>query len=339
MKRLPSEGRKSIMLIAMFTLVLILVASAGGFMLIMPGRSHKGPLPPLGADEALLRDRLRGHVSVLAEKIGERNISHYRALGLAAEYITSHLRESGLSVRKEPYWIGDKEVANIEAELKGTARPEEIVVVGAHYDTVPGSPGANDNASGVAALLEIVSIFRYARTARTIRFVAFVNEEPPYFMSETMGSLVYARRARNRKDKIVAMLSLETIGYYSDRPKSQLYPAPFSLFYPDTGDFIGFVSDLGSRKLLRRAIGTFRESTHFPSEGLAAPAGIEGVGWSDHWSFWQAGYPAIMITDTALFRYPHYHESSDTPDKLDFERMARVVKGIGGVVGELANSK
>ena len=152
-----------------------------------------------------------------------------------------------------------------------------------------------------------------------------------------MGSRVYARRAKERGEKIVAMLSLETIGCFTDVPKSQHYPPPFNLFYPDTGNFVGFVSDLGSRALLLRTIGTFRATTHFPSEGLAAPGWIEGIGWSDHWSFWQEGYPAVMVTDTAPFRYLHYHEAEDTPEKLDYERMARVVAGIGRVVVNLSN--
>lgn len=306
-------------------------------MAIMPGHTHKGPLPPITADEALLRDQLRGHVLVLAEKIGERNTLRYRSLGLAAEYLSAHLRGLGLSVREEPYRVEDKEVVNIEAEVKGTTRPEEIVVIGAHYDSEPGSPGANDNASGVAALLELARLFRNAKPARTVRFVAFVNEELPYFQSEAMGSLVYARRAKARGDKVIAMLSLETIGYYSDRPKSQQYPAPLSHFFPDTGNFIAFVGDLGSRTLLNRVIGRFRETTKFPCEGVAAPVWIQGIGWSDHWAFWQAGYPALMVTDTAPFRYLHYHQPSDTPEKLDYERMARVVKGLGKVVEDLAN--
>lgn len=307
-------------------------------MLMMPGRSHHGSLPPLSPEETLLRDRLGADVQLLAGKIGERNTLSYSALIQAAQQIAARFRELGLPVREESYLLEQRPMPNIEAELRGTTRPEEIVIIGAHYDSVPGSPGANDNASGVAALLELARRFRGAKPVRTVRFVAFVNEEPPYFLSQTMGSQVYARRARERGDKVVAMLSLETIGYYSDRPKSQQYPAPFSRFYPDTGNFIGFVSDLGSRNLLRRAIGTFRGAARFPSEGLAAPSGIPGIGWSDHWSFWQAGYPAIMITDTALFRYPHYHDQSDTPEKLDYDRMARVVQGIGAVVEDLINN-
>lgn len=306
-------------------------------MELLPGRTHKGPLPPLTTDEALLRDQLRGHVLALAEQIGERNTRRYRSLVLAAEYLTTRLRGLGLSVREEPYRVEDKEVVNIEAEVKGATRPDEIIVIGAHYDSEPGSPGANDNASGVAAVLELARLFRDAKPARTIRFVAFVNEELPYFQSEAMGSLVYARRARARGDKVIAMLSLETIGYYSDLPKSQQYPAPLSHFFPDTGNFIAFVGDLSSRALLNRVIGRFRETTRFPCEGVAAPVWIQGIGWSDHWSFWQAGYPALMVTDTAPFRYLHYHQPSDTPEKLDYERMARVVKGLGRVLEHLAN--
>ena len=185
-------------------------------------------------------------------------------------------------------------------------------------------------------MLEVARLLRDSNPGHTIRFVAFVNEEPPSFLGETMGSLVYARRIKERGDNVLAMLSLETIGYYSDVKGSQQYPAPFNLFYPDTGNFIGFVGDLGSRELVRRAIKTFRQTTKFPSEGLAAPVGTPGVGWSDHWSFWQVGYPAIMLTDTAPFRYPHYHQSSDTPDKIDYDRMARVVLGVSKVVAELA---
>lgn len=305
-------------------------------MIFMPGRSHKGPLPPLDKVETELRDRLRDHVSVLAGEIGERNLTNPGSLAKSAEYISGKFRQLGLPLREDSYSVNGNVVVNVEAELKGTIRPDQIVIVGAHYDSVPGSPGANDNASGVAAMLEVARLLRDAKPGQTVRFVAFTNEEPPWFLGEIMGSLVYARRIKERGDNVVAMLSLETIGYYSDEKKSQQYPAPFSAFYPDTGNFIGFVSDIGSRELLRRAIKTFRETTKFPSEGLAAPAGTPGVGWSDHWSFWQVGYPAIMLTDTAPFRYPHYHESSDTPDKIDYDRMARVVLGVSKVVAELA---
>jgi Zn-dependent M28 family amino/carboxypeptidase len=176
-----------------------------------------------------------------------------------------------------------------------------------------------------------------SKLRRTIRFVLFVNEEPPYFQSEQMGSFVYARQLRHDGVPVSAMISLEMLGYYSDAPGSQKYPTPFSIFYPSRGDFIGFVGNSESSDLVRRATRRFREAAQFPSEGVAAPAGLPGVGWSDQWSFWQQGYPGIMITDTALFRNPYYHTPLDTPDKVDFERMARVVDGVRSVVVSLAN--
>ena len=153
-----------------------------------------------------------------------------------------------------------------------------------------------------------------------------------------MGSLVYARRCKEHGDKISAMISLETIGYFSDVPHSQTYPSPgLGVFYPNVGNFIGFVSNVRSRTLLRRAITLFRKNAKIPSEGASLPAFIPGVSWSDQWSFWQNGYPGIMVTDTAPFRYPHYHEPSDTPDKLDYDSMTRVVVGLEHVIRHLAN--
>ena len=227
------------------------------------------------------------------------------------------------------------QVANALTELFDTAA-SEIIIVGAHYDSVPDCPAANDNGTGVAALLEIARLLAGQRYARSVRLVAFANEEPPFFYTEAMGSAVYAARARRRGERIEAMLALETLGWYTDQPGSQRYPFPFSLFYPDRGNFVGFVGNLPARGLVRRALAAFRASTPFPSEGVAAPGGMEGVHWSDHWSFWQAGYPAIMITDTALFRYPHYHAATDTPERLDYPSLARVTLGLAEVVAALA---
>jgi Zn-dependent M28 family amino/carboxypeptidase len=211
------------------------------------------------------------------------------------------------------------------------------VVVGAHYDSHGNIPAADDNASGVAAVLALARAYARERPGpeRTLRFVFFVNEEPPFFQTDAMGSRVYARRCRARGETIVAMLSLETVGYYCDRSGSQNYPFPLSAFYPSRGDFIGFVGDLSSRRLVKRVVDSFRRHAMFPSQGAALPSGLRGVGWSDQWSFWQEGYPAVMCTDTAPFRNPNYHTPRDTPDTLDFDRMARVVEGLTGVVREL----
>lgn len=288
---------------------------------------------------------LERHVRALAEEIGERHVWRYDALERAATYIEDSLRSSLYDVVPQAYEVdidhplltpAQRGVHNLEVEVGGRGRAHEIVVIGAHYDSIPGCPAANDNGSGVAAMLEIARLLADRTFERTLRFVAFVNEEPPFFQTSRMGSMVYAQRCRQRREKVVAMISLETIGYYSDEPASQRYPFPFSLFYPSVGNFIGFIGNLASRRLVRRVVSSFREHTSFPCEGAAVPGWITGIGWSDHWAFWKAGYPALMATDTALFRYPWYHTPQDTVDKIDFERMALVVAGLANVVEDLA---
>jgi len=304
-------------------------------MIWMPGCSHTGAFPPLTAGESELEGRLRGHVTMLAGTIGERNTFRYRELLQSAAYIRGCFAALGFPVHGQGYTADGRQVENIWVEVPGARRPEEIVLIGAHYDSPLASPGADDNASGTAALLELARMLRDSRPARTLRFVAFVNEEPPFFQTELMGSRVYAAEAGRKKEKIAAMLALESIGYYDDTPGMQKYPFPFSFLYPDSGNFIGFVGNLSSRSLLRRIVGVFRETTSFPSEGITAPEFISGIGWSDHWSFWKEGYPAVMVTDTAPFRNPHYHESTDTPDRIDYSRTARVVAGLERVIREL----
>jgi hypothetical protein len=317
--------------------ILFLMVAACVYATSMPGRSYAGPSKPLSEEETAIRDRVKKHVWMLAAKIGERNLEHYEGLNAAIGYIENELRGNGYEVAEQAYKVSQKWVKNLETELPGTSLPNQIVLVGAHYDSVLGTAGANDNGSGVAALLELARLLKSEPQARTVRFVAFVNEEPPYFQTPDMGSLVYAIRSRQRGENIVAMLSLETIGYYSDEEGSQTYPFPFHAFYPTKGNFIGFVGNLSSRALVRRAIRTFRHTTAFPSEGAAAPGWLTGINWSDHWSFWQQGYRAIMLTDTAPFRYAHYHEISDRPGHLDYDRLARVVSGIRNVIVELAD--
>ncbi len=314
----------------------LLLSAAVCYMTDMPGESFAGPAPPLSPEEALLRERLAGHVAMLAGEIGERNVWHPAALEAAAGYIEQTFRDLGYRVAEQVYQAQGMEVRNLEAALEGASPAREIVVVGAHYDSVMGSPGANDNASGVAALLEIARLVAGHRPARSLRLVAFTNEESPFFRSSQMGSQVYARRCRERGEDIVAMLALETIGYYTDTPNSQHYPNPlYGLAYPHTGDFLAFVANLSSRRLLRRCLGSFRAHTAFPCQGVAAPGWLAGVHWSDHWSFWREGYPALMITDTALFRYPHYHAPTDTPGRLDYPGLARVTAGLARLVTEL----
>ena len=307
-------------------------------MVHMPGESYQGPLPPVSDEIRALEGELQSHVYTLGSEIGERNMFQYNNLLKAAEYIGATLADSGYDVRRQAYEVRGKMAENLEAELAGTERPNEIVVIGAHYDSVRGCPGANDNGTGVAAMLALARAFSKKPPLRTMRFLAFVNEEPPFFQTRHMGSRVYAKRSSQKGENIIFMISLETIGYYIDKPGSQSYPFPLNFIYPSTGNFIGFVSNLQNRSLVRQFVGAFRAHAQFPSEGGAMFGWIPGVGWSDHWAFWKEGYPAIMVTDTALFRYPAYHRASDTPEKVQYEHMARVVFGLQQVIGDIANN-
>ncbi|HET9419380.1 MAG TPA: M28 family peptidase [Chthoniobacterales bacterium] len=314
--------------------VAAIIALLWWFGMRMPGR-NVASAAALSADEVRLREELRADVQKLAGEIGERNMMRYPELLAAADFIESSFARAGFEPRRDSYELHGRACHNIEAEIRGTS--PEIVLVGAHYDSVFECPGANDNGSGVAALLALARRFVAKTMPSTLRFVAFVNEEPFYFQTPQMGSYVYASRCKARGDKITAMISLETIGYYSDAPRSQTYPAPgLGMFYPTVGNFIGFVANTHSRALLHRAMSIFRAQKKIPSEGAALPAFIPGVAWSDQWSFWQHGYPGIMITDTAPFRYPHYHMPSDTPDKLDYDRFTLVVSGMQQVIADLA---
>lgn len=302
----------------------------------MPGKNIL-KAAPLSTDEVALREELHASVQKLAGEIGERNMWHYPQLNAAADFIENSFSRASLRTRRDSYDMHGQACHNIEAEIAG-ARPE-ILLIGAHYDSVFGSPGANDNGTGVAATLALARRFASRKPEHTLRFVAFVNEEPPYFLSDEMGSFIYAGSCKARGDKISAMISLETIGYFSDAPRSQTYPSPgLGIFYPKVGNFIGFVSNVQSRALLRRVVALFRKHAKIPSEGAALPAFIPGVSWSDQWSFWRHGYPGIMVTDTAPFRYPHYHSSSDTPDKLDYDRFTLVVSGMEKVIEDLDKS-
>lgn len=297
---------------------------------------HRVTMPRSGPADAGLAARLRAHVERIAGAIGERNVFHPPALAAAAEYIRGEWRRQGYPVVAQGYGVEDLWCENLAVEIPGRSSAGGIILVGAHYDSVRHSPGADDNASGVAALLELGGALAGLRPGKTLRLVAFVNEEPPFFFWGNMGSGEYARAARHRGDDIRIMLSLEMLGYYDDTPGSQHYPPLLGRFYPDTGNFIGFVSNLASRRVLRQVVAAFRAHSDFPCEQLATFAWVPGVAWSDQLSFWREGYPAVMVTDTAFYRNPHYHSSTDTPDKLSYARMAQVVEGLCDAVASLA---
>jgi Zn-dependent M28 family amino/carboxypeptidase len=288
-----------------------------------------------------LAERLRAHVSAIASN--EHNTGTPVQLERAAVYIETALAKAGYTPTRQEYMAGGQRVRNIEATVGNVAkgkRPDRIFIVGAHYDSAPGAPGANDNGSGTAAVLELARLLRTMRPSAgtEVRFVLFVNEEPPWFMGEQMGSMVHAAEMKRQGQNIAAALVLETMGYYTDAPDSQKLPPGLEGRYPSTGNFIAFVGTLESSSLVREALAAFRAASDFPAEGLAAPAHTTGVTLSDHSSYNRQGYPALMITDTAFMRYPYYHTEEDTPEKLTYDSMARVVTGLAKTIAALAGA-
>lgn len=301
--------------------------------MIFRSGSNKGPPIP-AADEK----RLVGWVDYLARTIGPRPYTKPRVLRKIADRLAKEFRGLGYRVSEQPFSYKGETFYNVDASSSrgGVRRAVPLVVVGAHYDTVSCSPGADDNASGVAGLMEMARLLAEVPPAG-VRFVAFALEEPPVFRSRHMGSHVYARSLQRRGVRLKGMICLEMIGYFSDRPGSQSFPLFFmEKFYPDTGNFIALVGNRKSVGWTTEVKESFTRGTDLPVESLNAPGIVPGVDFSDHWSFNRLGYPAVMVTDTAFYRNPHYHRTSDTPGTLDFRRMAKVVNGLAWAVHCLA---
>ncbi len=298
-----------------------------------PTREAAGS-PPAGGGPGGQRERLERHVVRLASAIGPRNIYHHEALQAAAAFVETSLAEAGHTPALQRYEARGKPFANIAAEVPGGDRGHEIVVVGAHYDSHKDSPGADDNGSAVAALLELARHFAGRRTSRTLRFVAFANEEAPFTRRKDMGSRVYAGECRRRGDNIVGMVCLESLGYYSDEAGSQRLSL-WGRLLPRRGDFLALVANRPSRALLARVGGALQREGSLPYHPLVLPTHFPGAWSSDHWSFWREGYPALMVTDTVPLRNPHYHSREDTPDKVDFARLDRAVDDLEAAVADL----
>lgn len=335
-RRLLPSRRRTIV----YAALLIGVVGGALYCTSMPGRSFSGTA---AADVSALADELHGHVHTLASAIGPRHLrGRTSQLEAAREYLRANLEGYGYRVTAQAVTVGDERGENLEAVLLGSG-PESFVV-GAHYDSVAlegaagDCPGADDNASGAAVTLALAKRMRERapEPVRSVRFVFFVNEEPPYFWQETMGSLVYARSVQNAH--VIGMWSLETVGYYRHEDGTQHYPPGINLLYPSRGDFIGFVGNVSSRALVRSTVAGFRQAGELPSQGAAVPEFVQGVGWSDHWSFWQVGVPALMITDTAPFRNPHYHTDHDGEETLDYPAMARLTQGLLPVLERIARA-
>jgi hypothetical protein len=328
----PPLGLRLAVLAGVVLVLVGLPLAALLWMTAVPGHSWSGPLPPLGAGETALAGRLRADVGGIAAE--PHNVAHPQALERSARYLEARLAALGYKIVSQRFRSGGVDVRNLEVAVEPALGDAPTLVIGAHYDSVGEAPGANDNATGAAALVELARGLAplRGRSRLRLRLVLFVNEEPPFFKTEAMGSLVFARVLRQSGERVEGMIALETLGFYSGAPGSQHYPPPLGAFYPDKGDFVAFVGTTESRSWVRHVVRDFRAAARFPSEGGTAPAFLQGIDWSDHWSFGKIGVPALMVTDTAPFRYPFYHTREDTPDKVDFDRLARVVAGLERMV-------
>lgn len=279
--------------------------------------------------------RLEAHVRALAEDFVPRDENHPENLDRAAAYIGREFEQAGGAVEDQVFEIRGTPYRNVIARFGPDTK--ERIVVGAHYDAAGPYPGADDNASGVAGLIELAFLLGKGSLPLRVELVAYTLEEPPYFASPAMGSAIHAASLKKQGVKVRAMISLEMIGYFTDEPGSQELPAPFlKLFYPSTGNFIAVVGKLGQGSLVRKIKNAMKRASPLPVQSINAPTSLPGVDFSDHRNYWAAGYPAVMITDTAFFRNPNYHAPSDTPETLDYRRMGMVVEGVYGAVKALA---
>ena len=279
--------------------------------------------------------RLEAHVRTLSESLSPRDESRPENLDRVAAYIRREFESAGGRLSEQSYQVGGRTYRNVIATFG--AETNERIVVGAHYDAAGPLPGADDNASGVAGLIELAHLLGKGNTPVKVELVAYTLEEPPFFRSEFMGSAVHARALKKEGARVRAMFSLEMIGYFSDAPGSQRFPISLlRLFYPTEGNFISVVGKVGQGLLVRRIKGAMLEASSVPVYSISAPWSIPGVDFSDHSNYWEVGYPAVMITDTAFYRNPNYHTAADTAEKLDYERMAQVVEGVHAAVNELS---
>jgi hypothetical protein len=296
------------------------------------------------SEQVPMDEQLRAHVETLcADGPGGRSRTKPEAFARAAGYIRDELAAHGFTDINDEFVPGYGSLApNIYVDIPGDDRPDEVVIIGAHYDNVPDSPGADDNASAVAVTIELAGAHKRASDAgesfdRTVRYILFTNEEAPYFNQGEMASQHHADQSRARGERVTSMISVEMVGFFSDEPGSQRYPMGVNMpGLPDRGDFIAIVTRLEDAGLERTIARAFRSATDLPAIDAALPVQISAISWSDHSSFWARGIPAAMVTDTSFLRNPYYHQPTDTPDTLDYERMTQVFDGLVAVVRTLA---
>ena len=296
-------------------------------------------VPPMNPAPSQVCENLRLHVDRLAGLIGPRVLCKPATIDASIGYITGHWKDMGYEVRREEFDALGDTATNLIIETPGAKRPEQIILLGAHYDTVASTPGADDNASAVAVMLEVSRLLQGQPGRRTMRCVAFACEEPPYFNIDSMGSQHHARQASDRQEQIVGMLCLEMVGYFCSEPHSQQIPPAIPRIlrrlFPHRGDFLAAVGNLASWKLSWSFRRGFMGGTRLPLFSICLPEVVNEIRLSDNSSFWDQGYPALMLTDTSFLRNPNYHESTDLPDTLDYDSMTQVTLGIANAVKRL----
>ncbi len=325
----------------MIVYILLFIILLAGFVIYSVLKIRFTPSVTITRPDSIQKgdiNRLYKHVEHLSVRIGSRSLYEYEKITATKDYIVSCLKDSGYDPALQDYNYGGNIYSNIIVSLTGAKHPDETVVIGAHYDTVQGTPGADDNASAVAILLEICRELKGSLPGKTLKLIFFVMEEPPVFRSEHMGSYIYAKEARARNENITSMISLEMLGYYSDEKGGQSFPLPLmNLMYPSTPNFIAVVGNLSSQNLVEKVKKSLNSASGVPVETLSTVNFVPGVDFSDHRSFWKMGYPAIMITDTAFYRNPNYHSESDTINTLDFDKMTDLLNGLIRVARDLTD--
>jgi Zn-dependent M28 family amino/carboxypeptidase len=325
-----------------FVITVVLVILAGCVFLAQPMVKPLAITPP-----PVDTGKLRAHVRMLSEQLYPRSFDHPKMLRAAASYIQAQFAATGAVAQEQVFTDDGDQYLNILARFGPADGP--VIVIGAHYDShadeargggfplgydiTTHTPGADDNASGVAGLIELARLLTAMPPKTGVELVAYTLEEPPNFRTQAMGSAHHARSMRASGRQVKVMVSLEMIGYFDSRPVTQTYPVPgLALLYPNRGDFIAIVGRIQDWAVTRRVKAGMLGASDLPVRSINALALLPGIGFSDHGSYWAEGFSALMVTDTAFFRNPNYHQAGDVASTLDYERMAKVIQGIFGAI-------